>query len=429
MLLLLACVGPKVPPLPDAVDTGYAASVVEGVGDAPPRPCPAPDDLYTDDCVVRYDLELAEEDLATMRATYDAAVASCATVATEVLRAVHPATLRYGDQTLAVGLRLKGNPCTFLAGGKMQFRVDLDHVDPTSEFHGVTSLNLESANYDPTLVKNGLALAVFRDVDGLVAPDANHAAVYINGAFYGVFENVEQINGTFLENHFDEPDGNLYWFIWNGHFGSLETNTDIGDTSDWDAMEALVNATPGTVSSEEFGPRFRELVDVDQLLLVFAAEAVVPQTDGVWAGSANCYLYNEPGRGFVYLPWDLDSAFTQPPAELCPACGTLPDTVDADPITFITGRGPAAKWRAWDLLMAIPEERARYLVALRRVLDEAFDPATLVARHEATLARIEPYVQDDPFVDRALYDAENAELLAFYEERRAFMEGWLEAER
>jgi hypothetical protein len=426
MLLLLACTAPGGVHLP-ADDS--AAPTVEQLGDAPPAACPAPDDLYADDCVVRYDIDVAEADLATMQATYDAAVSNCGSVAYDTLRAVHPATLHYGAETVDVGIRLKGNPCTFLAGGKMQFRVDLDWLDPTSEFHGVTSLNLESANYDPTLVKNGLALAVLRDVDGLVAPDANHAVLYFNGAFYGVYENLEQINGTFLENHFDDPDGNLYWFIWNGHYGSLETNEDIGDTSDWDTMEALVNATPDSVSLDEFDVRFRELVDVDELLLAFAAEAVVPQTDGVWAGSANCYVYDEPGRGFVYLPWDLDSAFTQPPAELCPACGTLPDTVDADPITYITGRGPAAKWRAWDLLMAIPAERARYLDDLRRVLDEAYDPDTLVARHEATLARIAPYVDQDPFVDRALYESENDAILAFYAQRRAFVESWLEAAR
>lgn len=428
LVLLVACAEHRIGGAPDPVDSG-TIDTAEALGPGPEAACPAPDDLYADDCVVRYDLDVAVEDLATMQATYDAAAANCGSVSTDTLRAMHPATLRYGDEVVDVGLRLKGNPCTFLAGGKMQFRVDLDWLDPTYEFHGVTSLNLEAANYDPTLVKNSLALAVFRDVEGLVAPDANHAALYINDSYYGVFENVEQINGTFLENHFDDPDGNLYWFIWNGHYGTLESNEEVGDTSDWDTMEALVKATPDTVSYEEFDVRFRELVDVDQLLLAFATEAVVPQTDGVWAGSANCYVYNEPGRGFVYLPWDLDSAFTQPPTELCPACGVLPDTVEADPITFITGRGPAAKWRAWDHLMAIPAERALYLDALQRVLDEAYDAETLVSRHEATLARIEPYVQADAFVDRALYDAENAAILAFYARRRAFLEGWLAAER
>lgn len=425
MLLLLACTATTTLPVGDPVDSGD----VEEVGGGAAPTCPSPDDLYADDCVVHYELTVAEADLATMQSTYDAAVANCGGVATDTLRAVHPATLTYGAETLDVGVRLKGNPCTFLAGGKPQFKIDLDYADPTLEWHGVTSLNLEAANYDPTLVKNGLALAIFRDVPGLVAPDANHAALFVNGSFYGLYENVEQINGTFLENHFDEADGNLYWFIWNGHYGSLETNTDVADTSDWDEMEALVNATPDTVSLADFQSRFRALVDVDALLLAFAVEAIVPQTDGVWAGSANCYVYDEPDRGFVYLPWDLDSSFTQPPADLCPACGALPATVDADPITYITGRGPAQKWRAWDLLMELPDERALFLDDLRLVLDAAYDVDTLVARHEATLARIAPYVAEDPYVDVARLEEENDAILAHYAARRAFVEDWLQDAR
>lgn len=55
------------------------------------------------------------------------------------------------------------------------------------------------------------------------------------------------------------------------------------------------------------------------------------------------------------------------------------------------------------------------------------DQLLLVARHEATLARIAPYVERDPFVDRTLYDSENAAILAFYAQRRAFLEAWLAA--
>ncbi len=396
---------------------------------APGATCPSPADLYDPDCVVRYDLEIAEADWDAMQQAYDRAVAYCGDTAT--LRDKHPATLVYGHERREVGVRLKGNPCTFLAGGKMQFRVDVDWVEP-GNFHDVSSINLEAANYDPTGQKNGLAYAVFRDV-GLVASQANFASLYVNGTFYGVYENVEQVNGQFLDNHYDDSSGNLYYFIWNGHYGELRSNEEVGDVSRWTEMEALVNATPDTVSWTEFEARIVELVDIDQLLLAFATEAVIPQVDGVWAGSANCYVYDNPlgcgGAGcFEYLPWDLDSAFIAPPLDLCPACGSEPDTVTADPVSFISGRGPAAKWRLFELLMELPGRRAQFVTDLGAVLESAYQVDVLQGRHAARFAQLEPYMAVDPKADYDRFVESNAELSVFFAERRAFVEGWIAAQ-
>ncbi len=270
---------------PTLKDSGITVEVIESPG------CPHPPDLYDPGCVVRYDISIAEDDWQAMQDDYDCAVSGCGNTST--LKDKRPAVLTYGVESLDVGIRLKGNASTFLAGGKMQFRIDINWLDPDAEFHGVTSVNLEAANYDPTGQKNGLALEVFRDA-GLVASRANFATLYVNDEFYAVYENVEQINGQFLDNHYEDSTGNLYYFIWNGHYSELRSNEEIGDVSNWTAMEDLVNNTPGSISMEDFHDQIVRLVDVDELLLAFAAEAVIPQVDGVWAGSANCYVYDVP---------------------------------------------------------------------------------------------------------------------------------------
>jgi hypothetical protein len=250
LALLATLSGCVHPPAGDggASGGGDVPAVDDPVETVPDSPCPNPAEVFAEDCVVRYDLTIADADWRAMQAVYDTAVGTGGAVDWASLRAVHPATLGYGQQSLEVGIRLKGNPATFLAGRKMQFRIDVDRFVPDQDFHGLTSLNLEAAAYDPTGLKNGLAFSVFDDV-GLVTPAANHAELWVNGVYYGVYENIEQINGRFLHHHYDDPSGNLYWFIWNGHYGELRSNEEIGDTSDWDAMEALVNATPGTVYS------------------------------------------------------------------------------------------------------------------------------------------------------------------------------------
>jgi spore coat protein CotH len=45
---------------------------------------------------------------------------------------------------------------------------------------------------------------------GVIAPRSNHAVIYINGRFNGVFANTEQIDGPFTNKNFDHSGGNLY---------------------------------------------------------------------------------------------------------------------------------------------------------------------------------------------------------------------------
>ncbi len=410
-------------------ENGDSVEVVEGGSDGYAA-CPAPESLYQQDCVVQYDLDIAAADWEAMQTTYDSAVANCG-ISQDVLHETHVATLQYGAQALEVGIRLKGNACTFLRNGKMQFRIDVNYVVPDQRLNGVEHINLEAANYDPTVVKNGLALSIFRDA-GLVAPLANHAALTVNGAYYGFYENIEQIDQQFLSDRYADASGNLYWFIWNGAYGELKTNKAVADVSNWSAMQTLIDATPSVVTMADFEAQIVGMVDVDELLLAFAVEAVVPQTDGVWAGSANCYVYDNPlgcaGAGcFEYLPWDLDSAFLAPPQDLCPACGAPPDTVTADPITFITGRGPARKWRLWDLVIAVPRWRAQYIANLQTVLNTAYDPDVLAARHGDILARIQRYADVDSHLDHDRFTSSNEELSVFFARRSAFVQAWVDA--
>lgn len=433
LALLVSGCAPLGLPLDPAGDTAEPPTPDTGsVPESVPGPaCPNPADLYDESCVVRYDVTITEADWQALQDTYDDATAGAWD--SSRLDQTRPIVFTYGAETRDAGIHLKGNPATFLPGGKMQFKIDLNHVDPEAEFHGVTTLNLEAASYDPTGLKNGLALSVFRDA-GLVASAGNFAALYVNGSFYAVYENIEQINGHFLQNHYADDSGNLYYFLWNGHYGDLRSNEDVGDVSRWTEMEDLVNATPSSVSLEEFAARIVTLVDVDELLLAFAAEAVIPQVDGVWAGSANCYIYDNPlgcgGIGcFEYLPWDLDSSFIAPPLDLCPACGSEPDTVHADPISFISGRGPAAKWRLYELLLQIPAWRTQFVDDLEQVLDRAYSPAVLQARHADRFAQIDALQAQDPKVDYPRFVASNEELAGFFAQREAFVRGWIETDR
>ena len=77
---------------------------------------------------------------------------------------------------------------------------------------------------------------------GINAPRSNHALIYVNGEFTGLFANTENIDGPYTNQHFDGGGGNLYKEVWpvnsEGESRSdeyfkdgLKTNEEISDVS------------------------------------------------------------------------------------------------------------------------------------------------------------------------------------------------------
>ena len=64
------------------------------------------------------------------------------------------------------------------------------------------------------MLRDALSYKIMRDV-GLAAPRTSFAKVYLNGSYWGLYLIVEQVNKTFLKQHFADNDGNLYKCIDN----------------------------------------------------------------------------------------------------------------------------------------------------------------------------------------------------------------------
>ncbi len=316
-----------------------------------------------------------------------------------------PAQFRYGSEQHDVMVRLKGNwswSCQ-----KMQFVVSFNETDPNGRFHGVRKLVFDAPWYDRTLLHERLAFPVF-EARGLPYSCANSARVMINGAYYGLFTNVERLDKEYLQRHFAEADGNLY------QAGSeLKTNETINDTSD---IEALNAAT--TVAEID------ALMDLDQAVAEWATEAMLPALDNYWAGvEINYYLYNHPARGFVYLPYDMDIIFGDSAREN----GDLiwPDAVDADPITYEHN-----EWRKEALMQRVLADATW----CQRFVDElilaraAYSPDALNAQVDAWSAQIAQALADDPnkTFTTAEHQASVASLKAFFAQRAAFVDQWLQ---
>ena len=293
----------------------------------------------------------------------------------------HPAQVTYDDGTQVLEIqnamiRLKGNSSWLQTiqlddKPKMQFVISFNEVDPEGRFLGVRKVELDMPRTDRTFIRQRLALYALRTA-GVKAQCANNARLFINGDYYGLYAHLERIDKEFLQRNFgDDDEGDL----WKG--GRIIRNNE--DTFTWDRLEAFWH---GAGSIDITG--LDELVDIDESIKEWAAEAVIGDADGYYNGRPNYMLYDHPTRGFIWLPDDLDTVFDQDflPIEsslLFPVC---------------TGRDPNDRLH-WAIVMADPTWQEKYVQQLAAARAK-FDPEGMRKRLDNWSAQIEYAAQTDP---------------------------------
>jgi hypothetical protein len=348
-------------------------------GPAPAEPAPlyvinAPadpsDELFAPENLVRLDLELPPDSLQRLEESpYEYAVGS----------------LRYRDQTLgAIGVRLKGEASFRELDDKPAFRLKLDELVDGQRLFGLKRLTLNNDVQDPSSLSQSLVYRLFRAA-GMPAPRCNHALVYVNGEYYGLYSNVETEDKAFLARWFSSDDGNLYeegasdLVPGAASTFELETNEDQDDRRDLEALiAALERATPANFS-EIVGQE----LDLDQFLSFAALEALAGGEDGysyVLGAPNNFRLYRDPDTDrFVFLPWGLDRAL-RPRFEP----ELIHDWVPA------LGRYRSA-WNTHSVVLsgclASPDCRSAYTARLRE-MSELFDELDLASAARADWALI-----------------------------------------
>src|SRR5881396_3697579 len=119
-----------------------------------------------------------------------------------------PATLLIDGKTYRdAGFRFRGNSSYFMApeGRKRSFNVSIDMAHADQNVAGYRTLNLLNSNEDPTLMRAVLFLHVAREY--MPAPKANFVRVVINGASWGIYQNVQQFNKDFLKDNYKDSSG------------------------------------------------------------------------------------------------------------------------------------------------------------------------------------------------------------------------------
>ncbi len=242
---------------------------------------------------------------------------------------LHPATVHFTnawiDSTIdSVGFRLRGN--TSRTSWKKSFKLSFNTFVPGRQFYGVDKLNLNGEHNDPSIVRSKLCWDLFQDI-GMTSTRAAHAAVYINGDYYGLYISVEHVDDEFIQTNYVDDSGNLWKCLWpadltylgedpnlyksiddgNGRQAyDLKTNRQLDDYSQLARLIDIINNTPG----DQFDDSLESILAVPEVLKYLAVNTLVGGWDDYRSLRNNYYLYFEPALGkFHWIPYDYDNTF------------------------------------------------------------------------------------------------------------------------
>lgn len=234
----------------------------------------------------------------------------------------HTANVSYLGVTLEnISIRTKGNSSLSAVANsnseRFSFKLDMNEYVSGQKLLNLKKLNLNNNYKDPTYMRETIAYNLMREM-GVPAPRTAYANVYINGDLHGLYTLVEQVDSEFLEQQFENSEGDLYkpdstditngagndlkWI--NADFASytaieLKTNEDSSDN------QALIQF----LDELNNGSDYESVVNVDGLLRYLAVSTALGNMDSYQGLLAHNYYIYDNSNQFSIIPWDMNESF------------------------------------------------------------------------------------------------------------------------
>jgi len=286
-------------------------------------------------------------------------------------------TLDNGATNIGAGARYKGNTSFNIGGNKKSFNIELDWTNPSSDLMRYTTINLNNAAADETIMREALYFTIMSQYTP--CPKGAMARVNVNGSLWGVYSLVQQENGQLINEWFSSNNGDR-WRTPNQPMGTansafgylnstnistyrpyydLRTTNSPSDT----AWQRLINAIVvlNTTPTNQLRDRVEDVLAVDAWMWFLAIENVFADDDSYWNKGADYSFYWEVESGRIHpVEHDGNEAFVLGDVQLSPVQGATGST---RPVL--------------SRLLPINELRQRYLAHMRTVLQEYYNPAVM----------------------------------------------------
>ncbi len=302
-----------------------------------------------------------------------------------------------------IGFRLRGNTSRY--SQKKSFKISFNAYVPMRTYQGVKKLNLNGEHNDPTLIREKLYYDLWKSA-GLVVRRASFARVYINGAYYGLYTNVEEMDGQWLQQRYPEAGGNLFKCTYpadlayhgtaqqpykdlqnstvtGGRVYELETNKAADDYAGLVALIVQLNQPGGGTFPADLAAK----INVDHYLKALALDVATGNWDDYSYNRNNFYLYQNPaGNRFDFITYDPDNTF-----------GIDWFGIDWGTRDCMNWVNPQANLPLAKKVLAEPVFRERYIRFLDTIARKIIDPAVVFPRIDSLKALIRQAAAEDPF--------------------------------
>lgn len=361
------------------------------------------------------------------------------------------ASLTYkGIQYDSVAVQFKGQTSFRKAvengSEKLSFSIKLDEIRDGQDIEGYNNFNLNNAFQDASFMKEVLYARLSREfMPGL---KGNFVRLSLNGEDWGLYANIQQLNGDFIREWFPDSDG-IRWRAdappdaqasisepdsqplstrdvtertpkWgNGtsalnylgdnpsHYQQYYTLKNSEMENPWSYLVRVcdvLNSTP----LDQLKDSLSAYMDIDATLWFLAQEILFSDDDSyVYKGGMDYYLYLDRESGkMLPLEFDGNSAMNFRNVEWSPLMNT--DSIN---------------YPLLNRLLAIPELRQRYIAHAKTIIDQAFDVEYANAIVDQYAELINPILLTDPKIDYTfqMHNRGVNDLKRYIETRRNFI--------
>ena len=222
-----------------------------------------------------------------------------------------------GTALPSIGVRFKGNSSFNNPSQKKSMKVDLNEFVAGQDYDGIKKFNLNNLFKDPTFIREKLTLDYMRR-HGIHAPRCTYARVYFNNTYWGLYTLVEDVNGKFLSQHYNNNNGNLFKGDPNGDLrwlgASVSSYTsqyelDQTSTNDWTDLVNLINTINNSPTATYYTSLEDSLFGWD-FLANTAINNIFVNNDSYCGSGHNYYVYHDSTvMKWRWIPWDVNEAF------------------------------------------------------------------------------------------------------------------------
>lgn len=215
------------------------------------------------------------------------------------------------------GVKFKGNSSYSSTRAKNPLHIKLDEYQ-NQDYQGYEDIKLGNGFTDNSMIREPLSYQILRQY--MDAPLSNFAKVYINGNYYGIMTNAQDINEQFLLPHYYSTErtfvkcnpvnagpgsGNGSSLEYNGYtLSNYDTKYELKSDTGWSELFQLCDTLNNHFEA------FNSIADIDRFLWMLAFNNATVNLDS-YSGSfrQNYYLYRNHAGQWIPTVWDLNMCF------------------------------------------------------------------------------------------------------------------------